>query len=98
MLENFDSSDCRKTLSFFISKNGLIGAPEREIHARFSYELSTHVFSQNLAFCIIFPKNWQISPCVSKCIVVRSLIHLGLQKSEKKQISVCCVIGVLFMR
>lgn len=30
MLENFDSSDCRKTLSFFISKNGLIGAPERE--------------------------------------------------------------------
>lgn len=36
MLENFDSSDCRKTLSFFISKNGLIGAPEREIHARFS--------------------------------------------------------------
>lgn len=36
MLEKFDSSDCRKTLSFFISKNGLIGAPEREIHARFS--------------------------------------------------------------
>lgn len=36
MQENFDSSDCRKTLSFFISKNGLIGAPEREIHARFS--------------------------------------------------------------